>query len=122
MTHTFKVILLSALVSGLPFISQAAEKTDSARIDPGKVHEVCFAMEFGERLTYAFMSSRDMKFNIQLVVDEYIFTLNGFRDLWQYCVKNIIWKPEIHVGLFNLIDKTGNFIIYIILYLMIIQN
>jgi|APSaa5957512493_1039668.scaffolds.fasta_scaffold59022_2 hypothetical protein len=64
MTHTFKVILLSALVSGLPFISQAAEKTDSARIDPGKVHEVCFAMEFGERLTYAFMSSRDMKFNI----------------------------------------------------------
>lgn len=48
----------------------AAEKTDSARIEPGKVHEVCMDMEFGERLTYAFQSSRAMNFNIHYHVGD----------------------------------------------------
>lgn len=56
-----KTIIISSLLSTSAI---AAEKTDSARLEPGKVHEICFAMELGERLTYAFQSSREMNFNI----------------------------------------------------------
>ncbi|MBT5186189.1 MAG: hypothetical protein HOH19_09430 [Kordiimonadaceae bacterium] len=65
MSNITKAISLGLLICTLPLTAQAApEKKDRALIEPGKVHEVCMDLEFGRRLTYAFISSREMNFNI----------------------------------------------------------
>jgi len=65
MTKYYKAVIFFLILCVIPFSVQAApEKTDRALIEPGKVHEVCMELEFGRRLTYAFISSREMNFNI----------------------------------------------------------
>lgn len=56
-----KTIIISTL---LITPALAREKTDTSVVEPGKVHEVCMELGFGQKLEYAFMSSRGMKFNI----------------------------------------------------------
>lgn len=60
----YKSIVVLALVSIIVVTAQAREKTDRALVQPGQVHELCMALEFGKRLTYGFISRSAMNFNI----------------------------------------------------------
>lgn len=60
MKKIFALIICSLMV--LPVF--AREKTDSVSVKPDEAHQICLPLEFGRKLDYAFMSSRDLDFNI----------------------------------------------------------
>lgn len=64
MTNLFKIICVSVVGFGLTFTAGAAEKRDRALVEPGKVHELCVELFFGQKLEYGFISRREMNFNI----------------------------------------------------------
>ncbi|MDG1995061.1 MAG: hypothetical protein P8J14_01075 [Emcibacteraceae bacterium] len=64
MRNLFNIFWVGAVALGLTLSAQAAEKKDRALVQPGKVHELCIALDFGQKLEYGFVSRRAMNFNI----------------------------------------------------------
>jgi hypothetical protein len=64
MKKLFNILFVGTVALGLAFTAQAAEKKDRALVQPGKVHELCIPLDFGQKLEYGFVSRRAMNFNI----------------------------------------------------------
>ena len=59
-----KQIAILIICSSMFFPASARERTDSISVKPDEVHQICLPLEFSRKLDYAFMSSRDLAFNI----------------------------------------------------------
>lgn len=70
MRYSFNIIFAIILGGSISLSAQAAPKTDRALVQPGKVHELCIPLGFGQKLEYGFVSRRAMNFNIHYHVGE----------------------------------------------------